>query len=461
MSETLRWQTPLGASIPNGAGVPVAVIEANSGAAGGCTDSNSSTSCKYFMDLSISQFNGKTIIDGTNIFSTAGNVSSHSNGIGFYFFGNTLSIAPDVTDVTVYEVDDYLSNILKTSTGGGLGSDPVIQSNKIQNHSWVSTGFQNSNGDPRPDLDLQALRRFDYVLDTQDIIASVGVSTNTSSAEVPNLLSHSYNAIVVGRTDGQHASVDTGITSLNTYGPGRQKPDIVTTVDGFTVSRSTAAVSGAAAKLYESGTGTDAIRSEPMKAILLAGATKQEFPGWNHTTTRPLDETYGAGEMNVFNSYRIQQGGEFDGSLTQPTPVGNFGWDYGDATTAGPLLYDFEVPDFYPGADLSIVLAWNYKIDDDNPSSATFDPLVSLANLDLQLFDSNGSFGQRKCEYHRQPGTHLLDGLGTPTPTPCNSRPIRLAILGWRGVWKVPLLAGTRATTTGTVLSMQPTTRCG
>ncbi|HMP08097.1 MAG TPA: hypothetical protein PJ982_17250, partial [Lacipirellulaceae bacterium] len=67
------------------------------------------------------------------------------------------------------------------------------------------------------------------------------------------------------------------------YGPGRYRPDIVVPVEasGYnSVSAATAGVSSAAALLRGVAAGTDADRSETMKAILMAGATKTEFlPG--------------------------------------------------------------------------------------------------------------------------------------------------------------------------------------
>ena len=58
----------------------------------------------------------------------------------------------------------------------------------------------------------------------------------------------------------------------------------------------------------------------------MAGATKQEFANWtdpatteptpnpwNRTPTQPLDDMFGAGELNVYNSYLIQLGGQHAG----------------------------------------------------------------------------------------------------------------------------------------------------
>jgi hypothetical protein len=353
----------LGNNLPDGSGVVVSQVEASSGSENG----------PYMPDPADPQFDGKTIINGS---STNSDRSWHAEGVADRFYGIDFSIAPGLTDITVYEANDYLDNILNVN-----GGDPTAQAFKIQNHSWIGT-YTNHNDDPIFATILEALRRFDFTIDNQEIIVAAGLN-NGSSTNMPYLFAHSYNAISVGRTDGSHSA---GKTTLTNYNPGRQKPDIVAP-DSLT-SYTTPVVSSAAALLYDSGSGTNAILTEPLKAILMAGATKTEFPGWTRTSTNPLDETFGAGELNIFNSYKIQLGGEFEGSTSPPAaPVGDYGWDYDVAEPGQALLYDFEVPESNTGTELSIVLAWNIAITDSNPGNS-FSPSHSLANLDLDLFNS-------------------------------------------------------------------------
>ena len=58
----------------------------------------------------------------------------------------------------------------------------------------------------------------------------------------------------------------------------------------------------------------------------------------------------------------------------------------------GDIYYNFEVPVGSTAPELSILLAWNVKVTDTNPSEGVFNPQESLQNLDLQLFDSTASF---------------------------------------------------------------------
>ena len=127
----------------------------------------------------------------------------------------------------------------------------------------------------------------------------------------------------------------------------------------------------------------------------MAGATKEEFISeWDRTTVRPLDEVYGAGEVNIYNSYFIQQGGEIDGSTSQPaSSAGLNGWDYEDSIATGDQrFYQFTVPSGQKLNDFSIVLTWNLNVQDSTFSRFTFIPSTSLADLSLELYDSTTGF---------------------------------------------------------------------
>ena len=176
------------------------------------------------------------------------------------------------------------------------------------------------------------------------------------------------------------------------YGSGRTKPEIVAPEPR--TSFSTPMVTASAAILHEAGAGTTATRTETIRALLLSGATKDEFSDWDRTTTRPLDEVFGAGELNIYNSYMSLQGGEFNSSLTDPAvPVDLNGWDYEEEIVAGnDLFYEFEVAEGTQLDQLSIVLCWNMDITDSDDSLETFTPQEILGDLNLDFYDSTGSF---------------------------------------------------------------------
>jgi hypothetical protein len=386
-----------GGNVPLGAGVSVGIVEASQPTTG-----------EYMVDGANSEFSAAgdpfaQVATFTNVTNTNVTPSLHATTVAQTIVGNTLGLAKGADQVNVWQADNWLSSQLQFNST----SDPVAQTDKVQNHSWVGSFGNNPN-------DLSALRRFDYLIETGELTEVVGTNNNDAAnpgQAHPNLMAHSYNGIVVGRTDGKHSRGLTGtVGGAGTgiaYGAGRVKPDIVGP-SPFT-SYATAMVSSAATILRGAAVGTDADRSETMKAILMAGATKQEFNGWDdpatpavdprnwtHTQTRPLDAVFGAGELNVFNSYRMTNGGRSAGSTTQPaTAAKHFGWDYQNRKTdaaVGDIYYNFEVPAGSTAPELSIMLAWNVKVTDTNPAEGTFSPQESLQNLDLQFFDSTASF---------------------------------------------------------------------
>jgi hypothetical protein len=381
-----KLRSRLGASVPTGAGVAISQVEVGMDNA-------------YTVDASLPPFNGSLDPNGTpvtflypGIASTG--ISSHAGAVGTRFYGDTESLARGANTVTVYEANDWLSNVVRYASNG----EPVAQNFRVQNHAWVGT-FAAGNPPPEPYVpdanNVMALLRFDYLIDRANggdgMTAVVGLNNNT--APLPYLLAYSYNAIAVGRSDGIHSSGLTQNPAANGYGPGRSKPEIV--VPLTTVSLATGAVSSATTMLYESAAGTDAMKAETMKSVLLAGATKNEFPGWTRTTTQPLDDTFGAGEMNVYNSYLIQHGGKFAGSQSAPeSAVGAYGWDYenfkGDSTV-GDLYYNFSIPAGSHAEELSIVLTWNAEVVDTS-AGVQFTPSLSLQDMNLEFYNSTGSF---------------------------------------------------------------------
>ena len=371
----------LGAAAPNGAGVPISLVEA--GSTGNFLPNASNAEFDAISDplmIDVAFTNGSSAVGSGS--------SGHSNSQAQLFFGNASSVAPAANTVTVYEANDYLSNILNMN--GSNSTLPDAQGFRVQNFSWIGTFATPNDGTPDPTVaelnnDREALRRFDYAIDTNNITAMVGL--NNGTAALPHMLSHSYNSIAIGLRSGIHSS---GLTHLANYGVGRSKPELV--ANRNTVSGATSSVSSVATFLHSADTvmGTDAAKSVTMKALLLAGASKDELSSWSHIDTsgewHPLDDTFGAGEVNVYNSYLATLGGQFVGNTEAPTQVASHGWDY-QTVQAGPgneLLYDFIIPAGTVASELSIALTWNAKIE--SPFNVG-DPIV--ANLGLELVDDS------------------------------------------------------------------------
>ena len=323
----------------------------------------------YMPDPSGSQYAGKTLIDasGTNSGS-----SGHANTVSTRYFGNNGSLTPGISTITFFSADDYINN----QTGFSDGGDPAPQLGPIQNHSWITNGLPTL-------LATNVLNRIDYMIDRDNSLAVVGANNGAASA-TPQIFGHGYNSLSVGRTDGNHSRTD---TTFN--GAGRQKPEIV--APGNATSFATPVVSGAAAILAEAAVGTPAENTEVIKALLYAGATKKEFPNWSRNSSRPIDDIYGFGEVNIFNSYRMFQSGEFDGSTAQPpSSAPLLGWDFGSIGQNETRFYTLVVTQ--PIDEISIALVWDLEVTDSNASPTVFVPAASLANLGLAFTDSSNGF---------------------------------------------------------------------
>lgn len=362
-----KLKSEVGASLENGAGIAVSLVEA-----GG-------TNKTFMPDGSNAEFTGKNIVNGTG---SGGAISGHATGVGQIMFGNSSSIAAGVTQITAYDAEDWVY----IRSGVGTVNNPLPNPFSVQNHSYIGTG------DPVL-IANETLARFDYMIN-RDGVTSVVAMNNGGANPLPQLMGQSYNSISVGLTNGQHSH---GLTDLGTI--GRIKPDIVAPAGA--TSSSTPMVSSAAILLHQKAANMnspDARTTETMKAIIMAGATKAEFPSWDQGTngsgviTRPLDDTFGAGELNVYNSYRILEGGEFDGASgnVQGGLIALKGWDYGETIAANNTKHwTFEIGPGQTVSEASILLTWNAQYADINNN---FSNSLSLANMRLQLWDSTSSF---------------------------------------------------------------------
>lgn len=358
----------IGAGLENGAGIVVGQVEAPDG------------NGNYLPNLASTEFTGKTITDGSS--SNAG-TNTHANSVANIQYGNSTSLSPGVTSITGYEANDWINRVLGFDTDSVMAGEqkaaPMTQSFSVMNHSYIGNGLSEADA-------TEINRRMDLVAETDNVTMVVGANNNSASP-TPQIFAQSYNSITVGLTNGNHSNT---LTSLN--GAGRLKPEIVAPAGA--TSFSTPVVASAAALLRHQGANSgngNAILNEVTKAVLLAGATKDEFPGWSNSPTQPLDATFGAGELNIYNSYHIMAGGEYNGGATEGATldVAARGWDYeANLADAASLFYNFEVTS--PSADASVILTWNTAILD---SGGVLDyDTLELANLDLRLYDSSSTF---------------------------------------------------------------------
>ncbi len=297
------------------------------------------------------------------------------------------SLSPGVTDVHCYATGHWIGDgFLRT----GTPLPPRDDDRRIYNHSWIA------NGSP---FDQQVLRRVDYVVDQRDVIMVVGVN-NGKNTTVPAMLGSAYNVIAVGSNDSSG-----GYTRIE--GEGRCKPDIVAPTP--LTSFATPMVGAIAARLLEMGdkmvaasgaastqTAEEggevarpvtafASKSQVIRAVLFAGAHKTD--SWRQADGKPLDEHQGAGRVRFDNSYHIMSH-----PLASPdAPMGEHGWHYGTLKQGETVTYSLEVP--ANGAELSLVLVWNRRIDgrtvnDPLNNQPLWLDLPRMANLDLELVEA-------------------------------------------------------------------------
>jgi hypothetical protein len=392
-----QLQQEQGANIATGQGVNVMQVEANLGG----NDDPPADPPIYEPDPSDSQFSHDTFND-----VNAGTISSHATTVGEYFYGSASSFAPGITHVDVYEADDWLAtSFLNTGTSDQPGSTM----DRIINDSWV--GAETTNA-----ANLDALSRLDYVIET-DACINVAACNNPGNGGPQPLLAGSFNSILVGLSDG---SAEFGSTDLGSslYTSGRAAPDVVAP-SGLT-SFATPMVSSTAALLVSLAHGNPSLSNgtftangqvleygespDVIKAAIMAGAdrvvnyngdTISDY-GANGYTANNLDSRYGAGQLDVYNSYHIILAGQ-----QSPGNIGTYGFDY-NPSSAQSSVEDYI---FTGRTGIQATLAWEAHITGDNAGS--------LADFQLKLFLVGGTtpIAQSVSTIDNTQNIYVLNGL--------------------------------------------------
>jgi Subtilase family len=315
---------------------------------------------------------------GTNWFpNSGGSESSHADAVGALFYGWPGGVLTNTALVDNYEANFFYSNVLLAQTA---------INDRVVNQSFVHYG-----------VSVVTQQGYDSYYDTYAdqgntlFISAVGYATNVSPP------STCYNGIAVGAFGGNSSA---GPTPDN----GRAKPDL--TAPAAATSYSTPLVAGAAALLLQAGLlgygGSDinaAVDLRTLKALLLNGAIKPA--DWANPWPSPLDPRYGAGVLNVFNSYNELTGGKQPfiastsiaaGGAHPPTNAPAVidalqGWDFNTISTTistdGVNHYYFNLASGTGNATFTCTatLAWNRQAGE-----------YDINNLDLYLYDvSSGS----------------------------------------------------------------------
>ncbi len=315
----------------------------------------------YTPDITSPLFLGKTFDprSGTSA------VSGHAQGVATNFYGNASQL-PGSAEVHLYSAGNWLeAGFLQA----GTSLVPNIEPKAVQNHSWVGGAGANP----------QINRRLDFAIDRDGFVCAVGVNNGDSNTPLPELLCQSYHTISVGLDSGAHSSGPTTYDGIN-----RTKPDIV--APGGATSWATPIVAGAAGLLHAKASAapyslTGADRPRVIKALLLASATKDTVPDWGNTSTRPLDDVFGAGELNIHHAYHTLRAGQ---ATAGSASHGIRGWAADSVSKTMPDTYLFTIPAGEPARPFCAAITWHRTISSEFWSS-------SMANLNLHLLNSSGT----------------------------------------------------------------------
>jgi hypothetical protein len=298
--------------------------------------------------------------------------SGHADAVASYFYGLPSGEATNVAAVYNYEADYFAASFIQALNPPNINS-PVV--NQSFTFGALSVSDQRSL-----DSDYD-----NYAAEYSTLFVSA--VDNGGNVHAPGT---SYNGLGVGDYGG---SSSIGPTVDN----GRCKPDI--TAPASETSYATPQIAGAVTVLLQAalrGDGGGATNSaadfRTLKALLLNGAVKPA--GWTNSPASPLDARYGAGLVNIFNSYTQLAGGQHGyidsssvslGGAHPPTGASgtvnaSSGWDFNTITSS---INTDAVNHYYFNATNPLFIAtlvWNRQRDES-----------SINNLFLFLYNAANS----------------------------------------------------------------------
>jgi hypothetical protein len=311
--------------------------------------------------------------------NSVGNESGHADAVGGIFYGLGSGVATNVAHVDGYDADFfvnyYVFNLTQMPAASVVNQSFTFNPLSVSDQQGVDSAYD------------------DYAETFGTLFISA--ANNIGNSPVVCAPGTDYNCISVGAFAND--------SYYNSFGPtidnGRCKPDI--TAPSGETSFSTPQVAGAAALLQQAARRGDggadtnsAADNRTVKALLLNGAVKTA--DWTNSNSSPLDLRYGAGVVNVFNSYEELAGGKNNfratslialGAAHPPANATNFiaalsGWDFNTnsstATNDSVNHYFFSVTNGIATA----TLVWNRQLGETNINDLDLF-LVNLANSNL------------------------------------------------------------------------------
>ena len=339
-------------------------------------------------------------VTSTNFPNSLGGESSHADSVAWNFYAISTGVATNVAHVDNYNANYFAQEEIETNGSitnyiVSLPSSNIDDS--VVNQSFifadvVSNNYVNTASNEEAAIDSAY---DDYAMQYGTLFVS-GAGNGTPAYVSPPATC--YNGIGVGVYEGG------GSSSGPTIDNGRCKPDITAIAPGGDTSFSTPYVAGSAAILLQAALRGDggatncATNMITIKALLLNGAVKP--PDWTNIAPSPLDFRYGAGVLNVFNSYEELAFGKHGCSFSTNIPLGTAhppaatmvsvpvlsGWDYSTNTSSSSEdavnHYFFNATNAARGGTFSFTatLIWNRH-----------ESKTSINNLALFLYNAANS----------------------------------------------------------------------
>jgi len=282
----------------------------------------------------------------SNYPNSLGSESGHADSVAGIFYGIPGGVATNVAHMDNYDANYFIqvSEIPAGLTTNYSASLSAASDDSVVNQSFI---FTDSDGGSVPTNEQQAIdSAYDDFAAQHNVLFISGAGNGSPARVCPPATC--YNGIGVGAYIPPNNYSSSGPTLDN----GRAKPDI--TAPSSVTSFSTPQVAGAAALLMQAGVRGDgsgdtnsASDIRTIKSLLLNGAIKPN--DWTNIAPSPFDTRYGAGVLNVFNSYKQLAGGKHGyivsttvsaGGAHPPTGAGGTivalsGWDFNTNTTSG------------------------------------------------------------------------------------------------------------------------------
>lgn len=261
-------------------------------------------------------------VSSTMFPNSLGGESIHADGVGWNFYAVASGVATNVAHVDNYNADYFVTeesdtigsvtNYIFTLPSSNIDDSVVNQSFIFVD--VVSNQYVNAASNEQAAADST----YDNYAAKYNTLFVGGAGNGTPTYVSPPATC--YNGIGVGVYNG---SSSVGPTIDN----GRCKPDITSFGPGGDTSYSAPYVSASAAILIQAGLRGDggadtnsAANMITVKTLLLNGAVKPA--DWTNTPPSPLDFRYGAGMLNVFNSYEQLAGGKHNCNFSTNIPEG-------------------------------------------------------------------------------------------------------------------------------------------